>query len=308
MTCSPLTTIAMAQTFTLPDGRRLDYKVSGATEGDAVPLVFIHGTPGAYTPLPGFPDLCKKKGIKLVTLSRAGYGGSSRNRGRLVVDNVADIQALKEHLGLDKCLVGGWSGGGPLSLACAARLPGCVAALCVAGVAPYNAEGLDWLEGQGQDNVDEFNASLRGEAELAKFCSAQKANMLQADAAGIIEVLSSLLPDVDKRALREQPAFGRHIVESFHEGLKLGVEGWVDDDLAFVEPWGFSLDEIKVPVLLYQGSEDKMVPFGHGRWLADQLPQGTTTVHLVDGEGHISIFLGQEEKILDVMLAAFPGL
>ena len=113
----------------------------------------IHGTPGAYTPLPGFPELCKKKGIKLVTLSRAGYGGSSRNRGRLVADNVADIQALKEHLGLDKCLVGGWSGGGPLSLACAARLPGCVAALCVAGGAPYNAEGLDWLEGQGQDSA-----------------------------------------------------------------------------------------------------------------------------------------------------------
>ncbi|KAH8658334.1 putative valacyclovir hydrolase [Xylariales sp. PMI_506] len=294
----------MANTLTLSDGRKLEYLISGATQPGTLPLIFIHGTPGAYTPLAGLPEACAKKGIQLVTFSRAGYGDSSRRHGRSVVDEVADIQELKDHLGLDKCLVGGWSGGGSPALACAARLPGCVAAFCIAGTAPFDSEGLDWLEGQGQDNVDEFNAVLAGEAELEKFLIGQRTDILQTDAAGMIEVLSSLLPEVDRRALRGTPAHGQHLMESFREGLRLGVDGWIDDDVAMVRQWGFTLDEIKVPVLIYQGSEDKMVPFSHGKWLADHLPKINTVVHLLEGEGHISIIVGQEEKILDDILAA----
>ena len=102
----------MAQTFTLPDGRKLEYLVSGSTKPDAVPFIFLHGTPGAHTPLPGFQKICEKKNLKLLTLSRAGYGGSTRKEGSRVVDVVADIQSLKEHLGIGKCFVAGWSGGG----------------------------------------------------------------------------------------------------------------------------------------------------------------------------------------------------
>ena len=100
----------MAKQFKLPDGRNIDYFLSGAKEG--FPLVYIHGTPGAYTPIPSFSAACEKKGIKVITLSRAGYGGSTRNKGRRVVDAVADIQALNEHLGVEQCFVAGWSGGG----------------------------------------------------------------------------------------------------------------------------------------------------------------------------------------------------
>lgn len=100
----------MAQQLHLPDGRIVDYLVSGAQDG--FPLVWIHGTPGAYQPVPSLAAACKKKGVKVITLSRAGYGGSSRNQGRLIVDAVADIQAVNEHLGVDRCIVGGWSGGG----------------------------------------------------------------------------------------------------------------------------------------------------------------------------------------------------
>lgn len=108
----------MAQQFTHPDGRIIDYQIYGAEDG--FPLVWIHGTPGAYIPYRGLVATCEKKGIKLVSLSRAGFGGSTRNKGRRVVDLVADIQALNEHLGIEKCLVGGRSGGGifpyPLNL------------------------------------------------------------------------------------------------------------------------------------------------------------------------------------------------
>lgn len=100
----------MAQQLQLPDGRCLDYKISGAQGG--FPLVWIHGTPGAYTVFPDLEAKCNTKGIKLITMSRAGYGGSTRHRGRRVVDAVPDIQCLIDHLGLQRCFIAGWSGGG----------------------------------------------------------------------------------------------------------------------------------------------------------------------------------------------------
>lgn len=100
----------MSQQFKLPDGRNVDYLVAGAKDG--FPLVWIHGTPSALTPLPNINALCEKKGVKLVTFSRAGYGGSTRHKGRRAVDAVADTQALLKHLNIEQCFVGGWSGGG----------------------------------------------------------------------------------------------------------------------------------------------------------------------------------------------------
>lgn len=127
--------------------------------------------------------------------------------------------------------------------------------------------------------------------------------MLQADAAGMVEVLSSLLPDVDRKALENTEfGMGQYIVDSFHEGLKENCNGWVDDDLEFIEPWGFELDEITVPVLLYQGSEDKMVPYAHGEWLSTHIPQHRLEKHLLQGEGHISLFFGQIETMMESLL------
>lgn len=100
----------MAKQFQLPDGRNLDYAVYGLADG--FPFVWIHGTPGGYIPLPAVLHACEKRGLKLITVSRAGYGGSTRNKGRKIVDAVADLHALNEHLGVKRCLAGGWSGGG----------------------------------------------------------------------------------------------------------------------------------------------------------------------------------------------------
>lgn len=148
---------------------------------------------------------------------------------------------------------------GPHVLACAARLEGCLAVLCVAGVAPYEAEGLDYLAGQGEDNVEETIASLKGEEHVRKFVDAQRIELLQADAAGIVKEMSSILPNVDKKVLLENDDIGNSLVATFQEALKRSSDGWVDDDLAFVKDWGFELNEIKKPVFLYQGSLDLMV-------------------------------------------------
>jgi pimeloyl-ACP methyl ester carboxylesterase len=126
--------------------------------------------------------------------------------------------------------------------------------------------------------------------------------MLKGGVADMIEAMSSLLPDVDKAALTNNTKVGQYLVDSIHEGLKAGSDGWVDDDLSMVEPWGFEFSEIKVPVILYQGTEDKMLPYAHGEWLAKHLPQDKLRKHLIQGQGHVSIFLGREDDIIDELL------
>lgn len=151
-------------------------------------------------------------------------------------------------------------------------------------------------------DIQEFNAALKGEEELQKFLGEQRTELLQADAAGIIAALDSLLPDIDKKAIADDSQMGEFTVAMFQEALRVSADGWADDDLEFVKPWGFELNEIKVPVLLYQGMEDKMVPYAHGVWLANHLPQDKLKKHLISGEGHISIFLGQRDHMIDQLL------
>lgn len=276
----------------LPDGRRLDVTVTGPAEG--IPLVFHHGTPGSATQLGPLRRVTREHGLRLVTYSRPGYGGSTRQPGRSVASVVDDVAALLDHVGAARCLVAGWSGGGPHALATAAGLPERVAgALVLAGVAPYAAEGLDFLAGMGEGNVEEFGLAVRGEDALRPLLEREAVGLRQGDVPTMLEGLSSLLPEVDRAVLSDE--FGEETAANFAEGLRNGVDGWLDDDLAFVRPWGFALDDVTVPTFLWQGSEDLMVPFAHGQWLARHVPG--VTAHLEQGQGHLSIGIGALDRI-----------
>jgi pimeloyl-ACP methyl ester carboxylesterase len=285
--------------ITLPDGRLLDVEISGPDNG--IPLIFHHGTPGSVTQFGAVRRAVHDRGLRLVTFSRAGYGASTRQPGRDVVAAAEDVAFLLDHLGAPRCLVAGWSGGGPHTLATAAELPDRVAgALVIAGVAPYDAEGLDFLAGMGEDNVTEFTLVLQGEDAVRPGYERQAVQMRGGDVATLIKEMSTILPDVDRAVITDE--FGEDMLASFGEGLRLGVDGWIDDDLAFVRPWGFSLDELTVPVFLWQGSEDLMVPYAHGQWLAEHVPG--VTAHLLPGEGHLSITVGALEQMLDELVTA----
>jgi pimeloyl-ACP methyl ester carboxylesterase len=282
----------------LADGRTLETWISGPEDG--LPVVFHHGTPGSAKPARVLERAVHARGLRFVALSRPGYGTSSRRPGRRVVDVVDDTAAVLASIGAEECLVAGWSGGGPHTLACAARLPQVRAALVIAGVGPYGPEDLDFLAGMGQDNLDEFGAALAGEAELRAFLDAQRPALLETTAAGVIEAMGSLLPPVDRAVLTDE--YGEDLAASFGDALRVSVDGWLDDDLAFVADWGFGLDEIGKPLALWQGEEDLMVPFAHGRWLAAQLP--AASAHLLPAEGHLSIAIGALDRMLDEVAAA----
>jgi len=282
----------------LPDGRRIDMRVSGPADG--LPLVFHHGTPGAATPIHALERAVHARGLRLVTTSRPGYGRSTRQAGRSVVDVVADTDGVLAALGADRCLTMGWSGGGPHSLACGARLGAAAAVLVVAGVAPYDADGLDWMAGMGEDNVVEFSAAAQGEDQLRPLLLRLGELLRNVRAADIVGSLQSLLPDVDREALTGE--FGEDTAAGFREALRISIDGWLDDDLAFTKPWGFSLTEITVPTVIWQGSADLMVPFAHGQWLGSRLP--AASVHLEEGEGHLSVGLGKLDAMLDELVKA----
>ncbi|GAA4735069.1 alpha/beta hydrolase [Amnibacterium soli] len=282
----------------LPDGRLLETWISGPEDG--LPLVFHHGTPGSARPARALERAVHARGLRFVGLSRPGYAASTRQPGRTVVDVVADTAEVLEALRVDECLVAGWSGGGPHALACAARLPQARAALVIAGVGPFDSLDLDFLAGMGQDNVDEFGRAAVGEHDLRVWLERQRPELLQTTAAGVIESMATLLPPVDRAVLTDE--FGEDMAASFGEALRVSVDGWLDDDLAFVLNWGFGLQEIAKPVLLWQGEEDLMVPFAHGQFLARHIPG--VVPHLLPGEGHLSITLGAIDTMLDELVAA----
>ncbi len=283
--------------ITLPDGRSLETWISGPE--DATPLVFHHGTPGSARPARALERAVHAHGLRFVGLSRPGYATSARRPGRTVADVVGDTEAVLVGIGADRAYVGGWSGGGPHALACAARLPQTIATLVIAGVGRADSSDLDFLAGMGQDNLDEFAAAFAGESDLRPYLDAQRPALVGATAEGVIESMATLLPPVDRAVLTDE--FGADMAASFGDALQVSVDGWLDDDLAFVTDWGFALDEITGPVQLWQGDQDLMVPFAHGRWLATQVPG--VSAHLLPGEGHLSISVGAIDRMLDGLLA-----
>ena len=122
-----------------------------------------------------------------------------------------------------------------------------------------------------------------------------------ADPEQIAATMEDLLPDVDRAAMSDE--IGEDLVAQLAEALREGVDGWVDDDLAFITPWGFSPAAIESPVTLWQGDADLMVPFAHGIWLAETIPG--VDANLLSGEGHLSIAVGAADRMIDALLANF---
>lgn len=280
------------------DGRSLDVFLAGPEAG--TPLVFHCGTPGAGLPFAPFVETLAERGLRYVSFSRPGYGSSTRREGRSVADVVEDTVAVLDTIGAERCHVIGWSGGGPHALACAARLPErVIATATIAGVAPYPAEGLDWTAGMGAENVAEFGAALAGPEQLIAFKERAAPAWRVVTPEQVADAFSDLIDEVDRGSLTG--VFAAWIADLFHEALRIGYWGWFDDDMAFTRPWGFELDEIRVPVFIWQGAHDRMVPFAHGEWLAAHIP--AARARLFGEHGHLSLAVDSMPQIVDDLLA-----
>jgi len=285
---------------TTPDGRNLEVLLAGPEDG--FPLVFHHGTPQGAVPYPILERPAIERGLRVISYSRPGYGESTpRHDGATtatVADDATDVATILDHLGHDDFVTLGWSGGGPRSLACAAMLPErCRAATCGVGIAPRAEFDGDVRDGMGAGNVEEYTAAFAGQEALEEFLTSHS-DAFSATPDGVAESLGDdLVPQVDREALTGELA--EYLAASFRHAGAQGIVGWRDDDLTHVRPWGFNVGDITVPVAVWQGLEDKMVPFAHAEWLAANV--AGARVHFVEGEGHLSL-INQMDLILDDLL------
>ena len=268
-----------------PDGRALEVLTGG--DPDGFPLLFHGGSPSAAVGYEPFDRAVREAGLRSITYSRPGYGGSTahpRPEPRMV-DDVADSVVVLDALGVDRFVTAGWSGGGPRALGCAALLSDrCLAAASIAGVGPHDGDGLDWKGGMAEENVTEYTAAEAGREAYAAFLEEEFLPVLLADADDLAESMGGLLPPADKAAMDR--GFTEWLTSRSTAPAPSGPPGVLDDGQAAVRPWGFDVGAITVPVLIYQGRQDAMVPFAHGEWLAAHVPGAE--VHLTDEDGHLT--------------------
>jgi len=177
-----------------------------------------------------------------------------------------------------------------------------LACTTVAGAAPFEAEGLDFLDGMGTENIEEFGAAIAGPAELQAYLERQVPELSEVTGEQVAAALGDVVSSIDVATLTGE--FADHLAASIHGALASGIWGWHDDDLAFVKPWGFELADLRVPVFIWQGGQDRMVPFRHGEWLAAHVPDAKA--RLLPEHGHLSITVGRFGEIVDELLASAP--
>jgi pimeloyl-ACP methyl ester carboxylesterase len=180
-------------------------------------------------------------------------------------------------------------------LACAALLSDrCAAAATLAGVGPFGAEDLDFLAGMGPENVAEFGAALEGAQALRTWLVENAEPFRSVTGEALAEAFGGLVPEVDKDVL--VGGYADLMAAEFRRALQHGFDGWIDDDIAVTRPWGFSVGDIRVPVSVWQGDLDVMVPFAHGRWLLSTIP--VAVGRMVAGHGHISLITHYRDEVL----------
>ena len=265
-------------------GRALLVQEGGDPAGRAV-LVQL-GTPSSRVLYrPHLVD-AEQRGIRLISYDRPGYGGSTAHPGRSVGDCADDVRTVMDALGIERFAVWGISGGGPHALACASLLSDrVVAAATLASPAPFDADGLDWWADTGQENIDDDRLILSDpEAARAKLAK-DRLEFFEPGKPDVAAAHPTLFSPADAAVLTE--ALGEYFVHRNRTGLTPGIEGWWDDSVALLSRWGFAVDAIQVPVMVWHGRQDRMVPFGHGEWLARRLPNADP--HLHDEDGHLTL-------------------
>lgn len=271
------------QDVRLADGRTVRaYDTRREDASDALTVLWHHGSPQTGALLEPLLIAAAPRHIRLLSYGRPSYGGSSPNPGRKVASAAADVAQIADALGVARFAVMGASGGGPHALSCAALLPDRVSAVvCLAGLAPFT-EGFDWYGGMASEG------GLRSAAEGREARERHAANS-QFD--------PNIFTPADWAAL--EGAWASLGADSVRAG-EAGPDGLIDDDLAFVAPWGFDLAQIEAPVLLVQGGQDRVVPPTHADWLLRNCR--SSELWLRPRDGHVSI-LAASPVAMDWLLA-----
>ena len=247
-------------------------------------MLFFHGLPGSRLELLHEAPLLASHGLAVTAIDRPGFGLSTRRRERTLLDWPDDVRALADLWKLERFAVVGYSGGGRYALACAAAMPERIStAAVVAGPGPPEMPGarrnLTWL--------DRASLRLAGPAPLAASALWMPVRWLVLNRPQrFAQMLGREVSPPDREYLADPEARGS-LLESLAEGLRQGVGAVVDEYAIEARPWGFDTEELRVPVRIWHGDEDRIVPLSHATYIADRVPRARLEV--VKGAGH---FLG----------------
>ena len=278
----------MKSTIILHDNRTLAYAEYGDPKG--TPVFFFHGTPGSRLFHPP-DDVTKRLGVRLICTDRPGYGDSTFQPNRVLLDWGTDIDQLADHLGFDKFAVAGHSGGGPHTLACARTLPDRVtAAGVVAGVGPVDAPGatddmtlLNWFAFKFGQYLPWFAGY-----GITKWVFRRVA----ADPTKSIDRDRDTRPLVDNEIL-DIPEIRELCIQSDTEAYRHGLLAFAWDIRLITRPWGFSLEEINVPVRIWHGTEDNSTTMAMARYMEEKIPNCKLTI--CEDEAHMLLIPHWEE-------------
>lgn len=265
----------------VPGGRTVHAYDATPTGTPTLAVYWHHGSPNiGQPPVPLF-ELADELGIRFVSHTRAGYTGSTRSRGRRIVDVVGDAAAVLDHVHIERFVSMGHSGGGSHSLALAGADARCVGALAISGLAPIDAEGLDFFAGFDDGGRRELTAAAAGTDAMERFLASEPAGEppFEPDDLAMFDGVWSWFMDVVRPSMTDSS------------------DGFVDDDVAATHPWGFDPSTLDVPTVLLHGARDAMVPADHSRWLAGVIPRAE--LRIVDA-GHLSVMNFVEQAIRDL--------
>jgi len=279
----------------LPDGRNLGYAEYGDPKGK--PVFFFHGTPGSRLFHP--PDeVTKRLGVRLVCAERPGYGESTFQTNRQLLDWPKDVAQLADHLGFERFAVVGHSGGGPHTLACAYALSDRVtAAGTVAGAGPVDTpnatEGLIFLHWLG------FKVGQYAPWPFWNLLFQYLFREIAADPTKAIDRDKDTWPPADREILTK-PEIRELCIRSDVEAFRHGLLAYAWDARLLTRPWGFKLDEIKIPVHLWHGVMDNSTTMAMARYMADKIPNGN--LNICEDEAHM-LLIPHWEEILATLIS-----
>lgn len=284
------------QQLRLRDERKLGFAEYGRPDG--IPIVYFHGWPSCRLEAAAVTPLCQELGVRIIAPDRPGFGLSDFQPGRRIPDFAADVIQLGDYLELPRFAVLGVSGGGPYAAACAARIPERLSAsLLVCSVAPADAPNAT----KGMVAVNRLLLSMAHRtpglaqcvARLCLWAIWRKGNQV------LPKAIEARLPVADQKALASEQ-LREALTASSREALRRGVQAAAADGLLYGRPWGFKLREIRVPVYLWHGERDVIVPPGMGHYLADNIPN--CRAFFFPEDGHFSLPFTRLREILEITI------
>jgi pimeloyl-ACP methyl ester carboxylesterase len=235
--------------------------------------------------------------LRILSFDRPGYGNRPAVPGRTIADEVTAVAAALDDLGVEQFATWGASGGGPYALGCAALLGDRVVAVAtVAGNPPPD----DAKRGEYADEVEALRHSPVNRRPLIEAYESDVAPMRDWDLPTLLESWGGGFSPPDKQAL-EDGQTGEYMLRAIQEAIRPGVEGWLDDNLAYVSPWGFDVRDIHQPASVWHGDQDLMVPVEDSEALVAAIPHAEFT--LVPDAGHPSLCFRHVEPLMDWIAA-----